>query len=216
MAASPHFIFSKLPTPTAGQRWLLLAALATLSTQCQPSTPAEQPAAQATSPGSLKLEDAVATPIPKFDVESPILRQLALLPPAERNAAPEAMHHYQQLTRRFWLAQYASAYLVKEAQTGQPNPPLFASQLATTQRHWRVLRAGFKQAGALPPTMTAHFQLMQQVADYQQAALSDLQADCDAERAPHLDAATATSQQQVQKLLAPLQRDPGPLKVHIR
>lgn len=213
MAASPYFIS---PTPAAGLRWLLLAALGALSTQCQPATPTEQPAARASSPDSLKLETAVPTPIPKFDVESPILRQLALLPPAERSAAPEAMRHYQQLTRRFWLAQYSTAYLLKQAQTGPPNLPVFAQQLATTQSHWRVLREGFSQAGPLPPTMTEHLRNMQQIEDYQQAALSDLQADCAATHPPHLDAANAVAQQQVKKLLAPLQREPDPISVHIR
>ncbi|MGI4742195.1 MAG: hypothetical protein ACRYG7_44120 [Janthinobacterium lividum] len=213
MATSPYFVCVK---SAAGLRWLLLLSLGALGTQCQPATPTEQPAARATSPDSLKLETAVATPIPKFDVESPILRQLALLPPAERNTTPEAMRHYQQLTRRFWLAQYYTAYLLKEAQTGQPNLPVFAQQLATTQGHWRVLRKGLSQAGPLPPTMTTHLKSMQQIEDYQQAALSDLQADCAAEHPPHLDAANSAAQQQVAKLLAPLQREPGPINVRIR
>ena len=212
MPISSHFVFAGRP---ARQRWLVLAALGALSTQCQPGTPAGQPAAQATSPDSLKLETAVAAPLPKFDVESPILRQLALLPPAERNVAPAAMRQYQQLTRRFWLAQYSTDYLLKQAQKGPSNLPVFAQQLALTQSHWRVLQGGFGQAGTLPTTMADHLARMRQVAGYQQAALADLQADQAAQHPPRLDAAALATQPQVRQLLAPLQREPGPITVHI-
>lgn len=195
---------------------LLLLGLSLAAYQCQPAAPTEQPAAHTVSPDSLKLETAVATPLPKFDVESPILRQLALLPPAERNADPTAMRRYQQLTRRFWLAQYATEYLLKEAQTGHPNLPVFAQQIATTQGHWRVLREGLSQAQGLPPTMADHLSRMQQTERIQQVALSDLQADCTSQRPPQPDAATLAAQPQVTKLLAPLRRKPAPLNVRIR
>jgi hypothetical protein len=209
------FTSSLLSKASAALRALALATLGTLGTQCQPGAPAEQAAKRSTSPDSLKLETAVAAPLPKFDVESPILRQLALLPPAERNTAPTAMRKYQQLTRRFWLAQYSTDYLLKEAQKGPSNLPVFAQQLTLTQSHWRVLREGFGQAGALPTTMADHLARMKQVEDYQQAALSDLQADYAAQRPPHLDAAVLATQPQVKKLLAPLQREPGPITVHL-
>ncbi|RZK52706.1 MAG: hypothetical protein EOO59_13340 [Hymenobacter sp.] len=195
---------------------LLLAGFSLGLCQCQPATPTEQPAAHTPSPDSLKLETAVATPLPKFDVESPILRQLALLPPAERNADATAMRRYQQLTRRFWLAQYSTEYLLKEAEKGQPNLPVFAQQLATTQGHWRVLREGFGQAQGMPPTMADHLRRMQQTEQLQQAALSDLQADAANQRPLGLDAASLAAQPQVAKLLAPLRREPGPLNVRIR
>jgi hypothetical protein len=195
---------------------LLLAGLSLAAYQCQPKTATEQPAARTIPPDSLKLETAVATPLPKFDVESPILRQLALLPPAERNADPAAMRRYQQLTRRFWLAQFSTEHLLKEAQTGHPNLPVFAQQLATTQGHWRVLREGLSQAQGLPPTMTDHLRRMQQTEQLQQAALSDLQADYASQRPLGLDAAALAAQPQIAKLLAPLQRQPSTINVHIR
>ena len=195
---------------------LLLAGASLGLCQCQPTTPAEQPAAHTTSPDSLKLETAVATPLPKFDVESPILRQLSLLPPTERNADPTAMRRYQQLTRRFWLAQYSTEYLLKEVKTGHPNLPVFTQQLATTQGHWRVLREGFSQAQGMPTTMADHLRRMQQTEEIQQAALSDLQADAANHRLLGLDAATLAAQSQVAKLLAPLRREPGPINVRIR
>lgn len=195
---------------------LFLAGLGLAASQCQPAAPPEQAAAPTTPPDSLKLETAVATPLPKFDVESPILRQLALLPAAERNAPPAAMRQYQQLTRRFWLAQYSTDYLLKEAQKGHPNLPVFAQQLATTQGHWRVLREGFGQAQGMPTTMADHLSRMQQTERIQEAALSDLQADCAGQRLPQLDAANLAAQPQVAKLLAPLKRQPSPLNVRIR
>ena len=211
MTFSTRSIFTKA---TAGLRWLALAALGA----CQPAAPTEQAARQALSPDSLKLETAVTTPIPKFDVESPILRQLALLPPAERKAAPEVMHRYQQFTRRFWLAEYSTEYLLKQAQTssGPPDVAVFEQQLATIQSHWRVLREGLRQRPTMPPSMTDHVTRMQQVEEYQQAALADLQADCAASRPPQPDATTLANQPAVKKLLAPLLREPGPLKMSIQ
>jgi hypothetical protein len=195
---------------------LLLVGCSLALSQCQPKASTEQSAARAISPDSLKLETAVATPLPKFDVESPILRQLALLPAAERSADPAAMRRYQQLTRRFWLAQYSTEYLLKEAKTGHPNLPVFAQQLATTQGHWRVLREGLSQTPNMPATMADHLRRMQQAEQLQQAALSDLQADAAGQRPLGLDAANLAAQPQVAKLLAPLKREPSPLNVHIR
>ena len=212
--STPCFSF----TTTAALRPLALAVLAVLGTQCQPTTPAGQPAQQTTSPDSLKLETAVATPLPKFDLESPILRQLALLPPAERQIAPEAMRRYQVLTRRFWLAEYSTDYLLEQAQTtpGPPNLVVYARQLAYIQSHWRVLGQGLDQHPPLPPVMTSHLARMQQVEKYQQAALADLQADCAAQRPPRPDAATLATQQTVKELLAPLRREPAPLQVRVQ
>jgi hypothetical protein len=212
MAFFTSSLFSKA---TAGLRALALAALGTLSTQCQPGAPAEQ---AATAPaGSPQLETAVATPLPKFDVESHILRQLALLPAAERQTAPAAMHRYQQLTRRFWLAEYSTEHLLKQAQapSGPPDVAVFEQQLATIQSHWRVLREGLSQHPAMPAAMTDHLTRMQQVERLQQGALADLQADCAASRPPQPDATTLADQPAVQKLLAPLLREPAPLKVKL-
>ena len=205
---------SLLHKTTTGLRWLALAALGA----CQPATPAEQAAKQATSADSPKLETAVATPIPKFDVESPIMRQLALLPATERQVAPETMHRYQQLTRRFWLAEYSTEFLMKQAQTpsGPPNVTVFERQLSLIQSHWRVLREGLSQHPTMPAGMTDHLSRMQQVGTYQQAALADLQADCAASRPPQPDATTLASQPAVKKLLAPLLREPRPMEVHLR
>jgi len=192
--------------------YLLLAAGSLGLGQCQPATTTEQ-AAPAEAP---QLETAVSTPIPKFDVESPILRQLALLPPAERNSAPATMRRYQLITRRFWLAQYSTDFLLKEAKTPPPNLPVFAQQLALMQGHWRVLREGIGQTPGLPPTMADHLHRMQEVGEIQRAALSDLQADLTSQRPLGLDAATLAAQPQVAKLLAPLRRKPGPINVRIR
>ncbi len=215
MAFSTSFVLSKA---SAALRALALATLGTLGTQCQPGAPAEQAAKQAISPDSLKLETAVATPLPKFDVESHIMRQLALLPAAERQTAPEAMHRYQQLTRRFWLAEYSTEHLLKQAQTpsGPPDAAVFEQQLSLIQSHWRVLREGLSQRPPMPATMTDHLARMQQVERYQQGALADLQADCAASRPPQPDATTLAHQPAVQKLLAPLLREPAPLKMQLR
>lgn len=214
MAFSTRSLFTKT---TAALRALALATLGALGTQCQPASPAEQAAKQSFSPDSLKLETAVATPLPKFDVESHILRQLALLPAAERQTAPEAMHRYQQLTRRFWLAEYSTEHLLKQAEapSGPPNVAIFEQQLATIQSHWRVLRDGLSQHPPMPATMTDHVTRMQQVEHYQQAALADLQADCAASRTPHPDATTLADQPAVKKLLAPLLREPAPMRVQL-
>ncbi len=210
MALFTRFLFSK---PVAGLRWLALAALGTLGTQCQPGAPPEQ----TTSHETPKLETAASTPIPKFDVESPIMRQLGLLPPAERNTAPEAMHRYQQLTRRFWLAEYSTEFLLKQVQTpaGPPNVTVYEQQLALIQSHWRVLREGIDRRPAMPPVMTEHLNRMQQVGRYQHAALADLQADCAASRPPRPDATTLATQPAVKKLIAPLLREPRPLRVDL-
>ena len=193
--------------------YVLLTGCGLALGQCQPQTSAEQPAA--TAPDSPKLETVVTRPLPKFDVESPILRQLALLPAAERNTAPATMRRYQLLTRRFWLAQYYSDYLLKEAQQGPPNLDVFAYQLATTQGHWRVVRKGIDEAPGMPPTMADHLRRMRQTADIQQAALSDLQADVTNQRPLGLDDANLAAQPQIPKLLAPLRREPGPINVRI-
>ena len=215
MAFSTRSLFTKT---TTGLRWLALATLGALGTHCQPATSPEQAAKPGSSPEVPKLETAVSTPIPKFDVESPIMHQLALLPPAERQVAPEVMHRYQQYTRRFWLAEYSTEFLLKQAQTpsGPPNVVVFEQQLATIQSHWRVLREALNKHPAMPPVMTDHVTRMQQVERYQQAALGDLQADCAASRPPHPDATTLASQPAVRKLLAPLLREPAPLEVHAR
>lgn len=195
--------------------YLLLATSSLGLSQCQPATTTEQAAATTTPADSLKLETAEATPIPKFDTESPILRQLALLPAPERNIAPASMRRYQLITRRFWLAHYSTDFLLKEAKTPPANLPVFAQQMALTQGHWRVLRDGIAQTKGLPSTMADHLQRMQQVAEIQRAALSDLQADVTNQRPLALDAATLEAQPQVAKLLAPLRRKPGPINVQL-
>lgn len=194
--------------------YLLLATSSLGLSQCQPATTTEQTAA-ATPADSPKLETAEATPIPKFDTESPILRQLALLPAAERSIAPATMRRYQLITRRFWLAHYSTDFLLKEVKTPPANLPVFAQQIALTQGHWRVLREGIAQTKGLPPTMADHLQRMQQVAEIQRAALSDLQADITNERSLGLDTAAQAAQPQVAKLLAPLRRKPGPINVQL-
>jgi hypothetical protein len=211
MLFSTRSLFTKA---TTGLRWLALAALGA----CQPGSPAEQAARSPSSPDSLKLETAVTTPIPKFDVESPIMRQLALLPAAERQVPREVMHRYQQLTRRFWLAEYSTEFLLKQAQTptGPANVTVFERQLSLIQSHWRVLRDGISQRPTMPAGMVDHLRRMQQVGTYQQAALADLQADCAAARPPRPDATTLASQPAIEKLLAPLLRDPAPMEVHVR
>jgi hypothetical protein len=143
------------------------------------------------------------------------LRQLALLPAPERNIAPASMRRYQLITRRFWLAHYSTDFLLKEAKTPPANLPVFAQQMALTQGHWRVLRDGIAQTKGLPSTMADHLQRMQQVAEIQRAALSDLQADVTNQRPLALDAATLAAQPQVAKLLAPLRRKPGPINVQL-
>jgi hypothetical protein len=211
------FTSSLLSRASAGLRALALATLGTLGTQCQPGAPAEQAASPAKPHSPPQLETAASTPIPKFEVDSHILRQLALLPAAERQTAPAAMHRYQQLTRRFWMAEYSTEYLLKQAQTpsGPPDVVVFEQQLATIQGHWRVLREGLSQHPTMPAVMTDHLTRMQQVERYQEAALADMQADCAASRPPRPDATTLATQPAVQKLLAPLLREPAPLKVRM-
>ena len=194
---------------------LVLLGLGIVWYKNYPAAPVAQAPRRNLSPDSLKLETAVAAPLPKFDIESPILRQLALLPPAERSTAGPAMRQYQALTRRFWLAQYSTDFLLKQATAGPPNVPVFAQQLATAQGHWQVLRAGLGRGTQFPPGMAAHLARMASVARYQQAALEKLAADCAQQRPPRLDAPTRAAQQQVAQLLAPLLRQPGPLTVHL-
>lgn len=195
--------------------YLLLATSSLGLCQCQPASTSDSAAAPTTPTDAPKLETAEATPIPKFDTESPILRQLALLPAAERAVAPATMRRYQLLTRRFWLAHYSTDFLLKEAKTPPANLPVFAQQMALMQGHWRVLRDGISQTQGLPPTMADHVRRMQQAGEIQHNALSDLQADVASQRPLGLDAATLAAQPQVEKLLAPLRRKPGPINVRI-
>jgi hypothetical protein len=193
---------------------LLLVGVGVFWYQRQSPEPA-QTTSKASSPDSLKLETVVATPLPKFDVESPILRQLALLPPAERVVPGPTMALYQRLTRRFWLAENSTEYLLKQAQTGKPNLPVFAQQLATVQAHWQVLNEGLDRGEKFPPVMTDHLTRMKEVKNYQQAALSELQAAAANQRQPQLAAPTLAAEQKVKKILAPLLRAPGPMTVHL-
>jgi hypothetical protein len=198
-----------------GLALLLLVGVGVFWYLHQSPQPAAEPTSKASSPDSLKLETVVATPLPKFDVESPILRQLALLPPAERVVSGSTMALYQRLTRRFWLAENSTEYLLKQAQTGKPNLPVFAQQLATVQAHWQVLSEGLDRGEKFPPVMTDHLTRMKQVKNYQQAALTQLQAATATQRQPQLAAPTLASQQQVKKLLAPLRRAPSTMTVHL-
>jgi hypothetical protein len=193
---------------------LLLVGVGVFWYQRQSPEPA-QTTSKASSPDSLKLETVVATPLPKFDVESPILRQLALLPPAERVVSGSTMALYQRLTRRFWLAENSTEYLLKQAQTGKPNLPVFAQQLATVQAHWQVLSEGLDRGEKFPPVMTDHLTRMKEVKNYQQAALSELQAATANQHQPQLAAPTLAAEQKVKKILAPLLRAPGTMTVHL-
>jgi hypothetical protein len=193
---------------------LLLVGVGVFWYQRQSPEPA-QTTSKASSPDSLKLETVVATPLPKFDVESPILRQLALLPPAERVVSGSTMALYQRLTRRFWLAENSTEYLLKQAQTGKPNLPVFAQQLATVQAHWQVLSEGLDRGEKFPPVMTDHLNRMKEVKNYQQAALSELQAATANQHQPQLAAPTLAAEQKVKKILAPLLRAPGTMTVHL-
>jgi hypothetical protein len=193
---------------------LLLVGVGVFWYQRQWPEPA-QTTSKASSPDSLKLETVVATPLPKFDVESPILRQLALLPPAERVVSGSTMALYQRLTRRFWLAENSTEYLLKQAQTGKPNLPVFTQQLATVQAHWQVLSEGLDRGEKFPPVMTDHLNRMKEVKNYQQAALSELQAATANQHQPQLAAPTLAAEQKVKKILAPLLRAPGTMTVHL-
>jgi hypothetical protein len=193
---------------------LLLVGVGVFWYQRQSPEPA-QTTSKASSPDSLKLETVVATPLPKFDVESPILRQLALLPPAERVVSGSTMALYQRLTRRFWLAENSTEYLLKQAQTGKPNLPVFTQQLATVQAHWQVLSEGLDRGEKFPPVMTDHLNRMKEVKNYQQAALSELQAATANQHQPQLAAPTLAAEQKVKKILAPLLRAPGTMTVHL-
>jgi hypothetical protein len=198
-----------------GLALLLLVGVGIFWYQRQAPAPATDSTSKAASPDSLKLETVVATPLPKFDVESPILRQLALLPPAERAVPGSTMALYQRLTRRFWLAENSTEYLIKQAQTGKPNLPVFAQQLATVQAHWQVLSEGLDRSEKYPPVMTDHLNRMKQVKNYQQAALTELQAATTNQRQPQLAAPTLATEQKVKQLLAPLRRAPGTMTVHL-
>jgi hypothetical protein len=193
---------------------LLLVGVGVFWYQRQSPEPA-QTTSKASSPDSLKLETVVATPLPKFDVESPILRQLALLPPAERVVSGSTMALYQRLTRRFWLAENSTEYLLKQAQTGKPNLPVFTQQLATVQAHWQVLSEGLDRGEKFPPVMTDHLNRMKEVKNYQKAALSELQAATANQHQPQLTAPTLAAEQKVKKILAPLLRAPGTMTVHL-
>jgi hypothetical protein len=198
-----------------GLALLLLVGVGVFWYQRQSPESVAQPTGKASSTDSLKLETVVATPLPKFDVESPILRQLALLPPAERVVPGPTMALYQRLTRRFWLAENSTEYLLKQAQTGKPNLPVFAQQLATVQAHWQVLSEGLNRGEKFPPVMTDHLNRMKEVKNYQQTALSELQASTANQHQPQLAAPTLVAEQKVKKLLAPLLRAPGTMTVHL-
>jgi hypothetical protein len=199
-----------------GLALLLLVGIGVFWYQRQASAPAAQSTSKASSPDSLKLETVVATPLPKFDVESPILRQLALLPPTERVVSGSTMALYQRLTRRFWLAENSTEYLLKQAQTGKPNLPVFAQQLATVQAHWQVLSEGLDRNEKFPPAMTDHLTRMKQVKNYQQAALAELQAATANQQQPRLTAPTLATAQKVKQLLAPLRRAPSTMTMHLQ
>ena len=163
------------------------------------------------SPDSLKLE--TVAPLPAFDPEQNVDRQLALVPAAEKTQA-QALRQFTGLSRRFWRAQNPSVYLIQQSDKVL-SYPVFTNQLALVQSQWNDLYKGLVYSYDLPPTMADHLARMRVIARIQRATLKELQADCDNQKPLELAGRTQLAQDTAQHLLQPLQQRTAGLKVQL-
>lgn len=184
-------------------------------TQASASAPVAASRPGKLSPDSLKLEAVAATPIPNFDNDRNVDRQLALVPAAERaQASAQQLRQYQGLSLRFWRAQNPTAYLLRPAGR-QPSYPVYTGQLNLVQAQWNDLYKGLVYSYNLPPTMMDHLARMRVIARIQRATLKELQADCASNKPLELTGRTQLIQDTAQHLLAPLQHRAAPLSVRL-
>lgn len=164
------------------------------------------------SPDSLKLESVEAHPLPNFDAEKNVDKELALIPAAEKTKA-QATRQFQGLSRRFWRAQNPSLYLIQQA-GGVTSYPIFTSQLDLVQTQWNDLYKGLVYSYNLPPTMADHLARMRVIARINRLALRELQAKAASQKPLELAGSTQLALDSAQHLLLPLQQRTGILKAH--
>ncbi len=177
-------------------------------------TPSSQAAKPAPPAEPLKLETAVSSPIPYFDTEGYVDKALALVPAAEKKN-DQRVNQYRAISRRFWAAQNPTAHLIRQAQQGKANP-VFGAQVRVVLEQWHDLSRVLVYSYQFDPVMTDHLDRMKIISQYQRNALLDLAKDCDTELPPHLDdERTLHEQQEVVRLLAPLEHKSGPVTIHL-
>jgi hypothetical protein len=207
--------------------WLLLGSIAavllvagmgfwyrTPSPQVVAAPEASSKPTHASSPDSLQLETAVASPLPTFDTEHFVEQALALVPAAERNNEQRAAQ-YRAISRRFWAAQNPSAHLLRQVQQGQPNPTLLPQTILVLSL-WHDFDRTQVYSYTFEPGMADHLARMKAIARYQREALGELANNCAAKRPPRLvDERTLAHQQEIPHLLAPLASKTGPATVQL-
>jgi hypothetical protein len=189
--------------PTVGAAVLLVAGLSFWGKGDKPRQPAPTPAAVARPAGPPTLEtDITAPPLPKFDTERCVGQALARVPAAEK-ANDQHLDQYRIISRFFWAAQKPTAYLLRQAQQGKPNP-VFKPQANMALALWQEFDQVLVYHYSFGPTMADHLARMKTVAEQQRAALTALLDATNANQPLRLEAAQQATQQAMPQLLAPL------------
>ncbi|MVN78597.1 hypothetical protein GO988_19875 [Hymenobacter sp. HMF4947] len=209
-------------SPTRRPPWLLIASIALVLAVAAAGffslkNDAAPPARAVAGPGhlsadSLKLESVEARPLPNFDAEKNVDKELALIPATEKTKA-QSVRQFQGLSRRFWRAQNPSLYLIQQA-GGVTSYPIFLGQLDLVQTQWNDLYKGLVYSYDLPPTMADHLARMRVIARINRKALKELQAKAATQRPLELAGSTQLALDSAQHLLLPLQQRMGILKGH--
>lgn len=169
------------------------------------------------SPDSLKLETAEATPLPSFDVEQDLTRQLALVPAAEqRQAAGQPLRQYREVSRRFWRAERPTEYLIEEAASGKvPSYAILTQQISFLEGQWHQAGNALVYTYKFPPTMADQLARMRSAAATERQVLEGIKQGVIGNNPHLLSEKDAMKHAGDEALLEGLRHPAKPLEVHL-
>ncbi|MGI4833927.1 MAG: hypothetical protein ACRYFK_10745 [Janthinobacterium lividum] len=162
------------------------------------------------SPDSLKLETAATAPLPTFDVEQDVARQLAVVPAAElKQVSSQEMRQYREVSKRFWQAQHPTEHLIGLALANQaPSYTLLIDQIRFTEGQWHQAGNALVYGFHFPPTMADQVARMRAIASVERRVLEHLKTQSLSQK--DLSEYTVT-----QELAAGLRQKPRALEMHL-
>ena len=226
---APDFAADYLGEPARRRPWLvpllvLLAAVAA-GVGIYSWSSANQEAAKALavreaarlSPDSLKLETAASTPLPSFDVDQDVARQLAVVPAGElKQVSSQEMRQYRIVSTRFWQAQHPTEFLVGLATSGKaPSYALLTDQIRLVEGLWHNSGNALVYSYKFPPTMADQVSRMRAVAAIERRVLEHIR-DQVAQNAPaSLSDKDQAEHATARELLAGMQQRPHAIEAHL-
>lgn len=226
---APDFAADYLDEPARRRPWLvpllvLLAAVAA-GLGIYSWSSANQEAAKALaareaarlSPDSLKLETAVSTPLPSFDVDQDVARQLAVVPAGElKQVSSQEMRQYRIVSTRFWQAQHPTEFLIGLATSGKaPSYILLTDQIRLVEGLWHNSGNALVYSYKFPPTMADQVSRMRAVAAIERRVLEHIRDQVTQHAPAFLSDKDQAEHATARELLAGMQRRPRTIEAHL-